>query len=254
MIDICVPVYNEGKNIRRLFDAMANQIRTEFRLLIIYDTDEDDTLPVLAEIREQYPFPIILLKNAYGRGVAHAILTGMQNVESEYWVLAMADLSDDMSTIDEMYMKMQEGYDMVAGSRYMRGGKKHGGPFLQSLLSRSASLGMHILIGLPIHDLSNAFKMYRTEVTRRIPLESRDGFEICTELVIKAYLAGYRETEVPTEWRDRTAGESNFQMWKWIPKYLHWCFYAMHHKWLRKKPEFHREYLPQKLRAGQEGK
>ena len=150
MLDICVPVYNEGKNIQRLLDAMAEQIKTEFRLLIIYDTEEDDTLPILHELHDQYPFSITLVKNAYGRGVAHAILTGIQHVESEYWVLTMADLSDDMSTIDQMYAKMQEGYDMVAGSRYMRGGKKRGGPFLQSLFSRCAGLGMHILVGLPM--------------------------------------------------------------------------------------------------------
>ena len=172
-------------------------------------------------------------------------MTGIQSVQSDCWVLTMADLSDDLTTIDAMYAQIQQGYDMAAGSRYMRGGKKCGGPFLQSLFSWCAGWGMHILIGLPIHDLSNAFKMYRSEVTRNIPLESSDGFEICTELVIKTYLAGYRETEVPTEWHDRTEGESNFKMWQWIPKYLHWCFYGMKYKWLGRKPEFHRDRLEQ---------
>ncbi len=245
MIDICVPVYNEGKNIKRLLDAMARDIQSEFRLLIVYDSETDDTLPVLREIGGQYPFSIKLIQNFYGRGAARAILTGIQSVESDCWVLTMADLSDDLTTIDAMYARIQQGYDMAAGSRYMRGGRKCGGPFLQSLFSWCAGWGMHILIGLPIHDLSNAFKMYRSDVIRNIPLESSDGFEICTELVIKTYLAGYSETEVPTEWHDRIEGESNFKMWQWIPKYLHWCFYGMKYKWLGKKPAFHRERLEQ---------
>lgn len=241
MIDICVPVYNEGENIKALLDSLRQKVRTDFRLIIIYDFEEDNTLPVLRSIQDDYPFDIALIKNCYGRGVAKAILTGIKSIKSEYWVLTMADLSDELSTIDQMYEKIQQGYDMVAGSRYMRGGKKHGGPVIKSLFSRCAGLGMHILIGLPIHDLSNAFKMYRTNVTKTIPLESTDGFEVCTELAIKTYLAGYRETEVPTEWYDRTAGESNFKMWKWIPKYLHWCFYGISLKWSRKKPKFHRD-------------
>ena len=60
MIDICVPVYNEGKNIKRLLDAMARDIQSEFRLLIVYDSETDDTLPVLREIGGQYPFSIKL--------------------------------------------------------------------------------------------------------------------------------------------------------------------------------------------------
>lgn len=238
-LDICVPVYNEGENIIPLLNALKEKVNLEFRLLVIYDMEEDNTLPVLRPVMEQYPFPIHLIRNQYGRGVANAIRTGMDHVQEEYWLVTMADLSDEPATIPLMYQKMQEGYDMVAGSRYMRGGRKHGGPFLKSLFSRCAGWGMHILVGIPIHDLSNAFKMYRTEVSRRIPLESDDGFELCTELALKTYLAGYRLTEVATEWYDRTAGESNFKMWKWLPKYLKWCLYAMQYKWLRKRPDYH---------------
>lgn len=242
MIDICVPVYNEGGNIKKLLEALEREVKSDFRLLIIYDSEKDDTLPVLNEIKGQYPYEIELIKNHYGRGAAYAVRTGIECVKSDFWVLMMADLSDDPATVDQMYRKMQQGYDMVAGSRYMRGGKKHGGPLLQSFLSRAAGLGMYFLLGFPAHDLSNAFKMYRTSALRRIPLESADGFEVCVELVIKTWLAGYQEGEVPTEWHDRTAGESNFKMWQWIPKYLHWCFYALRYRVTRKKPPYHREF------------
>lgn len=248
MIDVCVPVYNEGESIKRLLDAFATEIKNEFRVLIVYDRDDDNTLPVLKQIIPSYSYEIRLVKNFYGRGVANAVKTAMQSVENSCWVLTMADLSDEPSTIDDMFLKMQEGYDMVAGSRYMRGGKKNGGPFLQSLFSRCAGLGMHVLVGLPIHDLSNAFKMYRKEVTDQIPLESTDGFEICTELVLKTYLAGYREAEVPTTWHDRTEGQSNFKMWKWIPKYLHWCFYSVKYKWFGRKPSYHRDYMKETVK------
>jgi dolichol-phosphate mannosyltransferase len=57
-------------------------------------------------------------------------------------------------------------------------------------------------------------------------LESRGGFEISLEITVKAFIAGYRIAELPTTWRDRTAGESRFRLWHWLPRYLRWYVYA----------------------------
>jgi hypothetical protein len=61
-------------------------------------------------------------------------------------------------------------------------------------------------------------------------IESHGGFELNLELTVKAFLGGYRITEVPSTWRDRTAGQSRFQLWKWLPRYLYWYFYAFRRK------------------------
>lgn len=63
-----------------------------------------------------------------------------------------------------------------------------------------------------------------------IPIESTGGFEIGMEITVKAYVAGYRITELPSEWTDREEGESNFHMWKWLPHYLHWYFFCIRKK------------------------
>jgi hypothetical protein len=55
---------------------------------------------------------------------------------------------------------------------------------------------------------------------------STGGFELNLELTVKAFLGGYRIAETPSVWRDRTAGESHFKLWKWLPSYLKWYFYA----------------------------
>ena len=57
-------------------------------------------------------------------------------------------------------------------------------------------------------------------------IESTGGFELGLELVVKAHVAGRKIVEVPTTWRDRLAGQSNFKLWKWLPHYLKWFFYA----------------------------
>ena len=58
-------------------------------------------------------------------------------------------------------------------------------------------------------------------------IESDGGFELALELTVKAHCLNYHLTEVPTTWQDRTAGESRFRLFKWLPKYLRWYFYAM---------------------------
>lgn len=235
MIDIFVPVYNEADNIEELFDELNQKVKSDFQVLIVYDFEEDTTLPVIKKIEGNYPFNIILEKNHYGRGACGAFKTGMEAATSPYVVFTMADLSDTLETIDQMKEKIDEGYDMVAGSRYIKGGYKEGDSFLKTAFSVCAGWGMHILIGIPLHDISNGFKMYRTNVVHEIPLESDKGFEVGLELTMKTYIKGYKITEIPAGWKNRVKGESHFKMWSWIPNYLHWCLYAIKEKWFRRK-------------------
>jgi hypothetical protein len=138
----------------------------------------------------------------------------------------MADCSDDVEQIDLMLEKYYEGADVVAGSRYMKGGKLIGGPPFKQFLSRMSGLSLHWLRGFPTHDATNAFKIYDGEMVRSFSIESSGGFELNLELTVKAFLAGNVITEVPVSWRDRSAGKSKFKLWRWLPKYLRWYFYA----------------------------
>jgi hypothetical protein len=116
----------------------------------------------------------------------------------------------------------------------MKGGKQHGGPFLKGLFARIAGVSLHWLTRIPTHDVSNSFKMYRKTMLDDIPVESNGGFEIGMEIVVKAYTAGYKITEIPSEWYDRTTGKSNFKLWTWLPHYLHWYWLCVRNTWFRK--------------------
>jgi len=129
----------------------------------------------------------------------------------------MADLSDDLSKVDEMFEKINKGFDIVCGSRYMKGGEQKGGPWFKKLLSRTAGVSLHFFTGLPTHDVTNSFKMYTKKVLNGIKIESHGGFEIGMEIVIKAFQKGYNITEVPSSWRDRKKGKTRFRFWKWLP-------------------------------------
>jgi hypothetical protein len=138
----------------------------------------------------------------------------------------MADRSDDLRALDPMLKRFAEGYDLVVGSRYMPGGEQIGGPWLKGKLSRIAGVSLK-MFGLPICDPTNSFKLYRTDRLRMLALESVGGFEINLEIVGKACRAGWRITEVPSRWEDRTDGQSKFKLWRWLPRYLRWYGYTL---------------------------
>jgi glycosyltransferase involved in cell wall biosynthesis len=226
-IDFIVPVYNEGSNIANALAELYATVTRPKRVLIVYDFDEDDTVPVVRELAPDYP-GIELVHNTIGRGVINAIRAGIEAARSDVVIISMADLSDDLRVVDDMVRLIRdEGYDIVCASRYMRGGQQLGGPILKRTLSRVAGVSLYWLAGLPTHDATNAFRAYRLSVLRQIPIESSGGFEYTLEVTVKAHVAGYRIAEVPSTWRDRTAGQSRFRLKKWLPHYIKWWFYAL---------------------------
>ena len=223
-LSVVCPVYNEGENIAALVGRLEREVDLDLELIVVYDEAEDDTLPALATLEPR--FPVRTVKNRLGRGALNAIKTGFAEARSEATLVVMADLSDDLSAVGRMYELLVRGADVVCGSRYMPGGRQIGGPFLKGLLSRAAGISLHYLAGVPTRDVTNSFKMYRTEFLRGLRFESSGGFEIGMEAVVKAYVAGRRIAEVPSTWTDRVAGASRFRLWRWLPRYLRWYLYA----------------------------
>ncbi len=221
-----IPVYNEGANFRALWNELASGIKTPFSALVVYDFDADNTVPVVQEIIAAGETRLKLIKNIYGRGVTNAIKTGLDAVESGPVLVTMADLSDELTTVDRMYELYLQGYDLICGSRYMPGGQLIGGPFFKQLMSRISGLTLHWFRGIPTHDATNSFKLYDAVMVHELKVESVAGFELGLELTVKAFLNGYRIAEIPSVWRDRTAGTSRFRVLHWLPQYLKWYFYA----------------------------
>lgn len=231
VLDIVVPVYHEEKGILRLLDEIQREIHTPKRVLAVYDFEADPTLPVLREHQYSYPFDIVPVKNQLGSGALNAIVTGMRFSTAQMVLVVMADCSDRLDVVDRMCACMEQGYDLVCGSRYMKGGSQQGAPLIKSLFSRAAGVSLHLLTGIPTHDCTNSFKLYRRQMLCQMEIESTGGFEIGLEITVKAYVCGYRIMEVPSEWTEREDGESNFHMWKWLQHYLHWYVYCIKKKW-----------------------
>jgi glycosyltransferase involved in cell wall biosynthesis len=229
-LDLVIPVYNEGANIGRALEEIDSQVPIAKRVLVVYDFDEDNTIPAVRTLQPRFPY-VELVKNTLGKGVLNAIRAGIAAAAAEVVVITMADLSDDVSVVPRMVELIgRGGYDIVCASRYMRGGRQIGGPKLKRLLSRAAGVSLYWLAGLPTHDATNAFRAYRRSVLQETTIESQGGFEYSLEITAKAFARGCRITEVPSTWRDRSAGQSRFKLRQWLPHYLRWYFYALSHR------------------------
>jgi dolichol-phosphate mannosyltransferase len=232
-LSVVMPVFKEGEAVEPVIRALTGGVAAAHEILVVYDFDEDPTVPVIARLAAELP-AVRGLRNDLGRGVLNAMKAGIVASGAPYVLITMSDGSDEPHIVDPMLALARDGADVVAASRYMRGGSQVGGPRLKRLMSRAAGLSLHWFAGVRTHDPTNNFKLYARRFLDTVTIESSAGFELALELTVKATLAGRRVDEVPTTWRDRTAGQSNFKLRKWLPHYLHWYATAFRGRWLRR--------------------
>ena len=233
-LDIIIPVYNESENITAVLDSLSQFVKTPFRVMICYDHDEDSTLPV-ARHYKPLNFKIDLVKNQ-GKGVHAAIVTGFNQSTAKAVLVLPADDTVNAGLIDQMVEKFNQGCDLVAGSRFRKGGCMKGCPWPKSILVRTASLTLHRFARIPITDATNGFRLFSKKVLDNIFIESKEGFTYSLELLAKCYRLGWKMDEVPVSWFERTKGKSRFRTFEWLPHYLRWYFYSFATTYLKKSP------------------
>jgi glycosyltransferase involved in cell wall biosynthesis len=226
LLHIVTPVYNEGDNFPALYDQVKKDIKTPHKLIVVYDFDEDTTVPVAKKYQKK-DTSLILLKNSKGRGALNAILSGFDYVKEGPLLVIMADLCDDLKLVDKMYKEYQEGATVVCPSRYIKGGRQIGGGLFKRTLSRLAGVSLYYIRRVPTHDITNSYRLYDKDFINSIQIESEGGFEVAMEITVKAFRQRRKIVELPTTWLDRTAGDSNFKLWQWLPSYLRWYLYAL---------------------------
>ena len=232
-IDIVIPVYNECGNIVSVLDSLFEHVKTPYRVLICYDIDEDDTLAVL----DNYPperAEIMLVKN-YGQGPNQAVISGFRASTAPAVLVHMADDDYNAPLIDQMYQQFKMGHDVITGSRYIKGGCYQGAPLLKQILTRTASFTLYHLRGMPIHDATNGFRLFSRRLIDTVEITSSEGFTFTFELLVKADRLGWKISEVPATWIERTVGTSRFKVKEWILPYLRWYLYGLETRWLGKR-------------------
>ncbi len=232
VLSIVIPAYNEEGCIVDTVRSISQTLEGEkinYEILVVNDNSRDHTEELLQQLSCENS-KVRYVNNHYPNGFGFAVRCGLEKFTGDAVAIVMADSSDAPDNIVDYYYKLQEGYDCVFGSRFIKGGKVIDYPRHKLIVNRLANLFIQILFGLPYNDTTNAFKIYRREVIEGIfPLISHH-FNLTVEIPLKAIVRGYSYTTVPITWQNRKAGISKLKLKEMGSRYLFVVLYI----WLEK--------------------
>lgn len=222
LLSLVIPAYNEEGCILTTIDSICNLLNEkeiDYEILVVNDNSKDRTEELLQEITKQNN-RVRYINNYYPNGFGFAVRCGLENFQGDAVAIVMADSSDAPENIVDYYYKLQQGYDCVFGSRFIKGGKVIDYPQHKLIINRLANLFVKILFGLNYNDTTNAFKMYRREVIDGVnPLISHH-FNLTVEIPLKAIIRGYTYAIIPITWSNRKTGVSKLKIKEMGSRYL----------------------------------
>ncbi|MFM6732045.1 MAG: glycosyltransferase [Microcystis panniformis] len=221
-LSIVIPAYNEEDCIESTTHLISERLerdKIDYEILVVNDNSKDNTEAVLQKINQENP-RIRYINNYYPNGFGFAVRCGLENFSGDAVAVVMADNSDSPDNMVDYYYKLQEGYDCVFGSRFIKGGKVIDYPIHKLIVNRLANLFIQVLFGLKFNDTTNAFKIYRKEVIEGISPLLSHHFNLTVEMPLKAIVRGYSYTTIPITWRNRTTGVSKLKLKEMGSRYL----------------------------------
>ena len=225
ILDILIPVFNEDETIVKTIENIFSAVKYDYKIIICYDYDEDPTLKI---IKESFPHnsKIVFVKN-FSKGFNNALISGFKSSTAKAVLVFMADDHTNHNIINLCYEKFAEGYQVVCPSRFIRGGKMTGNPFLKGIITKLVSFFLFNFTSFPIKDSTNSFRLFSKELINKVKIESNKGFTLSLELTAKAHRLGYKMTEIPTIWVERDKGKSRFKLFSFILPYTKWLYYIV---------------------------
>jgi dolichol-phosphate mannosyltransferase len=234
LFSIVIPAYNEEGSIAKTIRSLSQTLlaaEIPYEILVINDNSRDRTEAILQEIVAQDSH-IRYLNSYYPNGFGFAVRCGMENFSGDAVAVVMADSSDSPDDLIRYYYKLQEGYECVFGSRFVKQGRVIDYPVHKLTINRLANLFIKILFGLDYNDTTNAFKAYRRNVVDGIfPLISHH-FNLTVEMPLKAIIRGYSYTTIPISWQNRQTGVSKLKIKEMGSRYLFIALYLFLEKML----------------------
>jgi len=234
MLSVVIPAHNEGAHIIKTVRGIVDELEQEkiaFEIIVVNDNSTDETEAKVNSLMAEIP-ELRFLNNDTPNGFGLAVRRGLANFRGDVVAIVMADASDLPVDLVAFYRKLQEGYDCVFGSRFVRGSRVVDYPLPKLMLNRLGNKFIQLLFRIPCNDSTNAFKMYRRSVIAGIqPLLARH-FNLTVEMPLKAIVRGYRYAVVPNSWINRTHGQSKFRIKEMGSRYFFIVLYCYLEKML----------------------
>ena len=207
---VIIPTYNERDNLPRIVPQVLEQDE-RLEVLIVDDASPDGTGRLADEMAAREPrLHVVHREGKHGLGTAY--IEGFRHALHHGYALAFemdADFSHDPRHLPD-FLSLTEDFDVVTGSRYVRGVTVVNWPMGRLLLSYLANKYARFATGLPFSDLTSGFKCYRRVVLESFDLDAirSNGYAFQIETTFRAWHAGFRIAELPIVFVDRNVGVS----------------------------------------------
>jgi len=232
LLSVVIPARDEEACIASTVEHLHVELRlhnVRHEIIVVDDGSVDRTWKIVNEIKSRIPV-LKAVQSPPPHGFGRAIIAGLDNMQGDAVVLMMADESDDCRDVVRYWETLQQGYDCVFGSRFIKGGRAIDYPKLKLVLNRCANLFLRVMFNIPLNDTTNAFKAYRREVISGCRPLISPHFNITVELPLKAIVRGYSWTTIPITWRSRQTGKAKLKIKEMGSRYM----FSWLHVWLEK--------------------
>jgi len=236
-LSLVIPARNEDASIEKTVLAFNRELKAnsiDHEILVINDNSADNTEGVLKRLKAEVA-ELDYINNFPPSGYGFAVKKGLEKFNGDCVAIVMADMSDSPADLVKYFKKMQEGYDCVFGSRFIKGSKITDYPIHKLILNRLGNIFTMLLFTVRYNDLTNAFKLYKKEVISGVKPLLSNHFNLTVEIPLKAIIRGYSYCIVPNSWVNRKKGFSKFKINELGGKYLFIILSCLLEKWISKK-------------------
>ena len=207
-ISVVIPAYNEAKYIERAVKETSNFLWKNFgsfEIIVVDDGSTDETLNILRGLSDKVP-GLKVLYNGKNMGKGYSARSGVLAASGKYIMFTDTDFSVPINEIGKFINKIDEGTDIVIGSRAIKGANIiKGQNVIRKNMGRTFNLLIRVLLFDGIRDTQCGFKVFKNSVARRIFNISRiNGFSFDAEILYIAKKLGYSVKEIPVKWENRT--------------------------------------------------
>lgn len=232
LLSVVIPARDEEGCIASTVEHLHLELRLHsipHEIVVVDDASGDRTWAILDDLRQRIP-ELAPTQNRGPHGFGRAIVHGLDHVKGDAVVIMMADESDDVRDVVRYWQVLNEGWECVFGSRFVKGGGVIDYPRHKLFFNRLANRFIRMLFGIPLNDTTNAFKAYRRSVIEGCRPLIAPHFNLTVEIPLKAIVRGFRWTTIPITWRNRRSGEAKLKIKEMGSRYLFICLYV----WLEK--------------------
>lgn len=232
LLSVVIPACDEAGCIAATVEHLDLELRLQgidHEIVVVDDGSADATWSILCDLKTRIR-ALAPIQNTGQHGFGRAITCGFEHVRGDAVIVMMADESDDCRDVVRYWRILDEGWDAVFGSRFIKGGGVIDYPVHKLYINRLANLFLRLLFNVPLNDFTNAFKGYRRTVIEGCHPFLSPHFNLTIELPLKTIVRGYSWTVTPITWRNRRAGESKLKLKEMGSRYLFIALYC----WLEK--------------------